>query len=104
MPPQGAAPPAPGDRYLTPDATKRLGDRLARVEGHVRSVHRMVLEHRCADEILLQIAAVKAALNQVSCQLLDHELTACMNSCMEGSAEHRLEKITTVLTTLLRQS
>lgn len=90
--------------YLTPPAAKALADRLARVEGHVRSVRRMVLEHRCADEILLQVAAVKAALNQVSSQLLEHELSACMTSCMEGDADDRLAKVSHVLSTLLKQS
>ncbi|NIP73209.1 MAG: metal-sensing transcriptional repressor [Gammaproteobacteria bacterium] len=70
----------------------------------MRSLRRMVGEHRCADEILLQVAAVKAALNQVSGQLLDHELSACMNSCMEGDADVRLGKVTKVLTTLLKQT
>lgn len=104
---QAAAPAAPPDvaqPYLTPMATKRLADRLARIEGHVRSLRRMVLEHRCADELLLQVAAVRAALNQVAGQVLDHELNACMTSCMEGNAEDRLGKVTRVLTTLLKQS
>lgn len=90
--------------YLSPFASKALADRLARIEGHVHSVRRMVLDHRCADEILLQVAAVKAALNQVSAQILDHELTACMLSCMEGDTDERLKKVTQVLTTLLKQS
>jgi DNA-binding FrmR family transcriptional regulator len=90
--------------YLTEGGSKSLADRLSRIEGHIRAVRKMVLEHRCADEILLQVAAVKAALNQFSTQILDHELTACVNSCMEGNAEERLRRVTTVLGTLLKQS
>jgi DNA-binding FrmR family transcriptional regulator len=93
-----------GQPYLSEAAAKALADRLARIEGHVRSVRQMVLQHRCADEILLQVAAVKAAMNQVSAQLLDHELTACVNSCMEGDTDERLKKVTKVLATLLKQS
>ncbi len=90
--------------YLDDAAQKSLADRLARLEGHVRAVRRMVLERRCADEILLQVAAVKAALNKFSSSLLEHELKACLQSCMDGDAEERLEKVTKVLTTLLKQS
>jgi CsoR family transcriptional regulator, copper-sensing transcriptional repressor len=90
--------------YLTLPAAKGLADRLARIEGHVRSVRRMVLEHRCADEILLQVAAVKAAMNQVASVLIDHELSACMTSCMQGDADERLHKVSKVLSTLLKQS
>lgn len=90
--------------YLDEESRTALVNRLARIEGHVRSVQAMVRDQRCADEILLQVAAVKAALNQVSSQLLDHELKACMDSCMTGSADERLEKVTKVLSTLLKQS
>ena len=93
-----------GRPYLDDSAQKSLADRLARLEGHVRAVRRMVLERRCADEILLQVAAVKAALNKFSSSLLEHELKACLESCMDGDAEERLEKVTKVLTTLLKQS
>lgn len=90
--------------YLDGQAQKILANRLARIEGHLRSIRQMVLDHRCADEILLQVTAVKAALNQFSAALLDHELKACMNSCMEGNAEERLDKVVRVLSTLLKQS
>ena len=90
--------------YLSPEVEKALKDRLARLEGHLRSIGRMVEQHRCADEVLLQVAAVKAALNQFSAALLDHELKACMNSCMEGDVDDRLDKVSRVLATLLKQS
>ena len=90
--------------YLDEEAKKLLVNRLARVEGHVSSVRQMVLDHRCADEILLQVAAIKAALNKFSAVLLDNELKACMNSCMTGNANERLDKVTKVLSTLLKQS
>jgi len=90
--------------YLDPVSVKSLVDRLSRLEGHVRAVKRMVEERRCADEILLQTAAVKAALNRFSAVLIDHELRNCMSTCMEGGAEERLDRVTRVLTTLLRQS
>jgi len=90
--------------YLDDASQKALADRLARLEGHVRAIRRMLLERRCADEILLQVAAVKAALNKFSSSLLEHELKACMASCMDGDAEERLNKVTKVLSTLLKQS
>ena len=90
--------------YLDELSSKPLMDRLASSEGHVRSIRRMVSEPRCADEILLQVAADKAALNQFSGQILDHELNACMQSCMDGDSGKRLKKVTKVLSTLLKQS
>ena len=90
--------------YMDDDAKKALTNRLARMEGHIRFLRGMVENHRCADEILLQVAAVKAAINQFSAALLDHELKACMDTCMKGGADERLDKVTKVLSTLLKQS
>lgn len=90
--------------YLDAPSKRALRNRLARLEGHLRAVRQMLDEERCADDILLQVAAVKAALNRFSAVLLEHELQACMESCMEGEPGERLERVTRVLATLLKQS
>jgi DNA-binding FrmR family transcriptional regulator len=92
------------EEYLTPAAQKALADRLARAEGHVRSIRQMVVDHRCADEILIQIAAVKAALNQTAASLIDSEMRACVETCMVGSAEDRLTRVTKALAAVLKSS
>src|SRR5215212_8868982 len=95
---------AEATEYLTPEAQKALADRLARAEGHVRSIRQMVVDHRCADEILIQIAAVKAALNQTAASLIDSEMRACVNTCMTGSPDERLERVTKALAAVLKSS
>lgn len=90
--------------YLTPEAQKALADRLARAEGHVRSIRQMVVDHRCADEILIQIAAVKAALNQTAASLIESEMRSCVNTCMDGFDDDRLERVTKALAAVLKSS
>lgn len=90
--------------YLTPETQKGLADRLARIEGHVRSVRQMVVDHRCADEILIQIAAVKAALNQTAASLIDSEMRSCVETCMGGSTDDRLDRVTKALSAVLKSS
>lgn len=92
------------EEYLSPEAQKALADRLARAEGHLRSVRQMVLDHRCADEILLQLSAVKAALNQTAAALLENELHACVDSCMTGGADERMERVARALATVLKST
>ena len=92
-----------GTGYLDDDSKRALRNRLARLEGHFRSVRQMLEEDRCADEILLQVSAIKAALSRFSAVLLEHELHKCMDTCMEGDPGERLEKVTKVLATLLKQ-
>ena len=92
------------EEYMTPEAQKALADRLARAEGHLRSIRQMVVDHRCADDILLQIAAVKAALNQVAAVVIETEMRACVNSCMTGDADDRLGRVAKALATVLKSS
>lgn len=90
------------EEYLTAEAQKALADRLARAEGHLRSIRQMVIDHRCADEILIQIAAVKAALNQTAAALIDSEMRSCVDTCMGGSSDDRLDRVTKALSAVLK--
>jgi len=88
--------------YLTPESQKALADRLARAEGHLRSIRQMVIDHRCADDVLIQLAAVKAALNHFASTLVETEMKACVDTCMAGEADERLARITKALAALLK--
>lgn len=90
--------------YLTPVAQKALADRLARAEGHLRSVRQMVLDHRCADEILVQLGAVKAAINQTAATLIEQELRTCVGTCMGGDTDERMRRVTKALATVFKAS
>jgi CsoR family transcriptional regulator, copper-sensing transcriptional repressor len=60
-------------------ATKpELLNRLARVEGQVRGVSRMVEEERYCIDVLTQIAAAQAALDKIALGLLNDHALHCM--------------------------
>ena len=60
-------------------ATKeQLRDRLARIEGQVRGISRMVDEDRYCVDILTQISAIRAALDKVALGLLDDHARHCL--------------------------
>ena len=60
-------------------ATKdQLQKRLARVEGQVRGISRMVEEDRYCIDVLTQINAVRAALDKVALGLLDDHARHCL--------------------------
>jgi DNA-binding FrmR family transcriptional regulator len=70
--------------YLTPELEKELLDRLARIEGHVRGVRKMLADHRDCDDILTQIAGVKAAITQVAIKLLEGHLDSCVSESLRS--------------------
>ncbi|MDQ4089867.1 MAG: metal-sensitive transcriptional regulator [Actinomycetota bacterium] len=60
-------------------ATKdQLKDRLARIEGQVRGVARMVEEDRYCIDVLTQISAIHAALDRVALGMLDDHARHCL--------------------------
>ncbi|HYM45220.1 MAG TPA: metal-sensitive transcriptional regulator [Solirubrobacteraceae bacterium] len=64
-------------RGYTASKQQLLG-RLARVEGQVRGVARMVQEDRYCIDVLTQISAVQAALEKIALGLLDGHVRVCM--------------------------
>ena len=52
--------------------------RLARVEGQVRGIARMVEDDRYCIDVLTQISAIQAALDKVALGLLDGHARHCM--------------------------
>lgn len=57
---------------------EQLLKRLARAEGQIRGVARMVEEDRYCIEVLTQISAAQAALDRISLGLLDGHARHCM--------------------------
>jgi DNA-binding FrmR family transcriptional regulator len=69
-------------------ATKdQLLKRLARIEGQVRGLERMVEEDRYCIDVLTQVAAVQAALDGISLGLLDGHVRHCMQAEGETSED-----------------
>ena len=66
-------------RGYTASKQQLLG-RLARVEGQVRGVTRMVDEDRYCIDVLTQISAIQAALDKIALGLLDSHARVCMQS------------------------
>ena len=67
---------------------KRYLDRLRRIEGQTRGLHRMVEEEQYCIDILTQISAVTSALEGVALGLLDDHLNHCVvDAARQGGPE-----------------
>ena len=77
-------------------ATKeQLNKRLARIEGQVRGVSRMVEDDRYCIDVLTQISAIQAALDKVALGLLDGHTRHCMigGASEEASADELMAAV-----------
>ena len=65
-------------RELTPEALEDLKRRLRRIEGQARGIQRMLLRGAEPGSILVQVAAMKAAISRVGLKLLGCQLGQSM--------------------------
>jgi len=86
-------------------ATKeRLRARLARIEGQVRGIERMVDEDRYCIDVVTQIAAAQAALDKVALGLLrDHTRHCVMQGRVRQDPEQHTAELMGAVERLLRR-
>jgi DNA-binding FrmR family transcriptional regulator len=58
--------------------TRAIVNRLSRIEGHVRSVETMVVEVRDCSDVLIQLSAVRSAIDKVGRVVLEDHLESCL--------------------------
>jgi DNA-binding FrmR family transcriptional regulator len=82
---------------------KQVVNRLARIEGHVRSIKEMAREERDCSEILLQIAAVRKALDNTAKILLKDHLESCIvDAVRHGNQDKVLHDLNKALENYIR--
>jgi len=91
------------DIYLDPEVEQELQDRLSRIEGHVRGIKRMLAEHASCEDLLVQLTAVRSALNQATARLLENHLETCVAECVRaGKGEKALRELKGALTQVVK--
>jgi len=85
-----------------PDRDKLL-NRLSRIEGQVRGIHRMVDEDRYCIDVLTQLQAVRAALSRVETMMLRDHLGHCIEGAISsGDAADQRAKAAEIIALLER--
>ena len=76
-----------------PEETKKIVHRLARAIGHLEAVKRMVEDNRDCTEVLVQLAAVRSALNSTAKVILKEHMEHCMADAIAGGDMEELEAL-----------
>lgn len=80
------------------ESLRRVINRLSRIEGHIRGIKVMVQESRACPDVLVQLAAVRGAIDRVSRIILDEHLTSCIaRAAQEGNIEDEIEELKAAL-------
>ena len=74
--------------------TKAVLNRLSRAIGHLESIKRMVEDGRDCSEVLIQLSAVKSAINNTGKVILKEHIEHCMVDAVESGDHKALEELT----------
>ena len=77
--------------------TRAVVNRLSRAIGHLESVKKMVEEGRDCSEVLVQIAAVRSAINNIGKVILQDHIQHCLVDAVEHDDEQALDDLCTAI-------
>ena len=73
--------------------TKAVLNRLSRAIGHLESIKRMVEDGRDCSEVLIQLSAVKSAINNTGKVILQDHIEHCIVDAVECGDHEALEEL-----------
>jgi DNA-binding FrmR family transcriptional regulator len=82
--------------------TKAVLNRLSRAIGHLESVKRMVESGRDCSEVLMQMAAVRSALNNTAKIILKDHIQHCLVDAVEENDLDALEELNNAIEQYLK--
>lgn len=81
---------------------KDLANRLSRIEGQVRGIKGMLDRDCYCPDILIQVAAVNAALNSFNKALLVNHIKGCVAQDIRDGKDETVDELVEVLKKLMR--
>lgn len=81
---------------------KNLIHRLNRIEGQIRGIRGMVEKEAYCTDILVQVAAVNAALNSFNKELLSNHIRTCVTRDIREGKDETVEELLCTLQKLMR--
>jgi DNA-binding FrmR family transcriptional regulator len=86
----------------SPKEYKDLINRLNRIEGQVRGIKGMVEKNAYCPDILIQVAAVNAALNSFNKVLLSNHIKTCVTRDIKEGREETVDELVATLQKLMK--
>ncbi|ELG8494590.1 metal-sensing transcriptional repressor [Campylobacter upsaliensis] len=72
---------------------KQISNRLAKTIGHLEAIKKMVESDKDCSEILIQLSAVKSAVNNTATAILKEHLSHCLIHALEENDHKSLEDL-----------
>ncbi len=75
------------------EQTQAVLNRMSRAIGHMEAVKRMVEDGRDCSEVLVQIAAVRSAINNIGKIILEDHISHCIVDAVENGDQQALDDL-----------
>lgn len=86
----------------SPEEYKKLIHRLNRIEGQIRGIKGMVENNAYCPDILIQSAAVKAAINAFNKELLANHIRTCVADDIRNGKDEAIDELVVTLQKLMK--
>ena len=86
----------------SPEEYKKLIHRLNRVEGQIRGIRGMVEKNAYCTDILVQVAAVNAALRAFNRELLASHIKGCVARDIRQGKDETIDELVSTLEKLMK--
>ena len=86
----------------TEEEVKKLLNRLSRIEGQIRGIRGMVEKNAYCTHILVQSAAVSAAMNAFNRDLLANHIRTCVVTDIRDGKEDVIDELVLTLQKLMK--
>jgi DNA-binding FrmR family transcriptional regulator len=82
---------------------KDIQTRLRRIEGQIKGIEKMVDNETCCKDVLIQVAAARAAINKVGTIILENYAKNCFKCSSDNKEEiEKIEELVSTLTMFLK--
>lgn len=85
-----------------PESKNDIMIRLKRIEGQVKGLQRMLQEEQCCSDILIQVAAVRAAINKVGIRIFEEHSQTCLKDALKTQDNEALENLIDTLNRFIK--
>lgn len=89
-------------KYRQKSDKEKLIDRLSRIEGQVRGVKRMLENDEYCTDIILQAAAVEAAINAFNREMISQHLKSCVAEDLKSGSTKKADELVETLSYIMR--
>jgi DNA-binding FrmR family transcriptional regulator len=75
-------------------------NRMKKIEGQAKGIQKMIEEDKCCGDIMVQISAIRSAINRVGGLIMDRYIKECLRESIKSGKED--EKVEEIIETIVK--